>query len=82
MLILLLQIEGLIDEIDFRLQVTREEFENLNKDLFDRVKLPVENALKTSGLTLDVINQVIFRYISLHANLPDFVNDKTHLLCV
>lgn len=53
------QIEGLLDEIDFRLQVTREEFENLNKDLFDRVKGPVETALKMSGLTLDVINQVV-----------------------
>nr|ATU82895.1 secreted HSP70-like protein [Pristhesancus plagipennis] len=53
------QVEGLIDEVDFKLQVTREEFENLCSDLFDRVKNPVEQALKTSGLSIESINQVI-----------------------
>ncbi|XP_014255771.1 hypoxia up-regulated protein 1 isoform X2 [Cimex lectularius] len=53
------QVEGLLDEVDFKLQVTRDEFENLCKDLFDRVQQPIETALKTSGLTMDVISQVI-----------------------
>uniref|UniRef100_A0A1B6CKK6 Hypoxia up-regulated protein 1 n=1 Tax=Clastoptera arizonana TaxID=38151 RepID=A0A1B6CKK6_9HEMI len=53
------QIEGLIDEIDFKLQVTREEFEGLCKDLFDRIKNPIEQAIKSSGITMDVLNQVI-----------------------
>lgn len=53
------QVEGLLDEQDFKLQVTREEFEAMCSDLFDRVKGPVDQALKSSGLTLDVINHVI-----------------------
>lgn len=52
------QIEGLIDEIDFKLQVTREQFEELCSDLFDRVRGPVEQALKASGLTMEIISQV------------------------
>lgn len=43
------QIEGLLDEKDFRLQVTREKFEELCQDLFERVANPVKTALETSG---------------------------------
>jgi hypoxia up-regulated 1 len=46
------QVEGLIDEIDFKHRVTREEFENLCADLFQRVKRPVEEVLNTSGIAL------------------------------
>ncbi|XP_072153821.1 hypoxia up-regulated protein 1 isoform X2 [Bemisia tabaci] len=53
------QIEGLLEGIDFRLKVTREEFEKLCADLFDRVKAPVEKALKMSGLTTDILNAVV-----------------------
>ncbi|KAK6642072.1 hypothetical protein RUM44_013795 [Polyplax serrata] len=53
------QVEGLLDEEDFKLLVTREELENMCKDLFDRVKDPILQALKTSGITMDIINQVI-----------------------
>lgn len=52
------QIEGLLDEQDFRLQVTREKFEELCKDLFERSVAPLEQALNNSGLNLSVINQV------------------------
>lgn len=44
------QIEGLIDEVDFRLQVTREKLEQLCIDLFERVANPIKIALKTSGI--------------------------------
>ncbi|XP_043786796.1 hypoxia up-regulated protein 1 isoform X2 [Apis laboriosa] len=53
------QIEGLIDEVDFRLQVTREKLEHLCTDLFERVANPIKIALKTSGLTMDAISQVV-----------------------
>jgi hypoxia up-regulated 1 len=46
------QVEGLIDEIDFKHRITREDFENLCLDLFKRVKRPVEEVLKTSGIAL------------------------------
>ena len=44
------QIEGLIDEIDMKIKVTREEFEHMCKDLFDQIKKPVEDAIKTAGV--------------------------------
>ncbi|CAF1635358.1 unnamed protein product [Adineta ricciae] len=53
------QVEGLIDEIDFKQRITREEFENLCTDLFERVKNPVEEVLRTSGIALKDIQQVL-----------------------
>ncbi|XP_015428864.1 PREDICTED: hypoxia up-regulated protein 1 [Dufourea novaeangliae] len=53
------QIEGLIDEHDFRLQVSREKLEQLCSDVFERVADPIKMALKTSGLTMDTISQVV-----------------------
>lgn len=52
------QVEGLLDDEDFKLKVTREDFENLCTDLFDRVKSPIEQAVKMAGLSLDVVSQV------------------------
>uniref|UniRef100_A0A2M3ZZN5 Hypoxia up-regulated protein 1 n=1 Tax=Anopheles triannulatus TaxID=58253 RepID=A0A2M3ZZN5_9DIPT len=53
------QIEGLLDEQDFRLLVTREQFEKLCSDLYDRVTAPLDKALAGAGLALDVVNQVV-----------------------
>ncbi|KAI4875826.1 hypothetical protein NFI96_024442 [Prochilodus magdalenae] len=53
------QIEGLMDDIDFKAKVTRAEFEALCTDLFDRVPGPVEQALASSEMSLDEIEQVI-----------------------
>lgn len=53
------QIEGLLDEQDFKFMVTRDKFEELCKDLFERVAAPVQKAIETAGISLDVINQVI-----------------------
>ncbi|XP_011152376.1 hypoxia up-regulated protein 1 isoform X2 [Harpegnathos saltator] len=53
------QIESLIDDIDFRLQVTREKLEEICADLFERVAHPVKIALETSGLAIDVISHVV-----------------------
>lgn len=44
------QVEGLIDEIDMKIKVTREEFESICKDLFDSIKKPVEDAIKSAGV--------------------------------
>ncbi|XP_011252680.1 hypoxia up-regulated protein 1 isoform X2 [Camponotus floridanus] len=53
------QIEGLIDDIDFRMQVTREKLEEICADLFERITNPVKIALETSALTMDVISHVV-----------------------
>lgn len=53
------QIEGLLDEQDFRLLVTRDQFEELCKDLFARITAPIDKALSQAGLSLDIVNQVV-----------------------
>ncbi|XP_066245009.1 hypoxia up-regulated protein 1 [Euwallacea similis] len=53
------QIEGLLDEQDFKLLVTRDVLEGLIPDLLERVSNPVDQALKASHLTIDVVSQVV-----------------------
>ncbi|EDW43968.1 hypoxia up-regulated protein 1 [Drosophila sechellia] len=53
------QIENLIEDIDFKLPVTREKLEQICEDLWPRATKPLEEALASSHLSLDVINQVI-----------------------
>ncbi|CAF0839119.1 unnamed protein product [Didymodactylos carnosus] len=53
------QVEGLVNDIDFKHKISRDQFETICSDLFKRVKLPIEEVLKTSGITLDEIQQVI-----------------------
>ncbi|XP_063058751.1 hypoxia up-regulated protein 1 isoform X2 [Engraulis encrasicolus] len=53
------QVEGLMDDIDFKAKVTRSEFEELCLDLFDRVPGPIQDALASSEMSLDEIEQVI-----------------------
>ena len=50
--VLLPQVEGLLEDVDFRAKVTREKFEELCSDLFDRVPGPVEQALEAAGMTI------------------------------
>lgn len=60
----------MIDEKDMRIKVTREELEELCKDLFDKVVLPAQRALESSGLTIELIEQVWFKSI---INIINFV---------
>ncbi|NXE56821.1 HYOU1 protein, partial [Casuarius casuarius] len=53
------QIEGLLDDIDFKAKVSRQEFEDLCSDLFQRVPGPVQQALSSAGMNLGGIDQVI-----------------------
>ncbi|KAM9846707.1 hypoxia up-regulated protein 1 [Aulostomus maculatus] len=53
------QVEGLIDDIDFKAKVTRAEFEELCADLFERVPGPVQDALAAAEMTMDDIEHVI-----------------------
>ncbi|XP_035828013.1 hypoxia up-regulated protein 1 [Aplysia californica] len=53
------QVEGLLEEKDFRSPVTRPELEEMCQDLFERVTKPVEEALKVSEITLPEISEVI-----------------------
>lgn len=51
---LIIQVEGLLDEKDFRVQITREQFEKLNEDLFNRVKGPIQQALDAAGTCFSI----------------------------
>uniref|UniRef100_A0A8C6P2W2 Hypoxia up-regulated protein 1 n=1 Tax=Nothobranchius furzeri TaxID=105023 RepID=A0A8C6P2W2_NOTFU len=53
------QVEGLMDDIDFKAKVTRAEFENLCADLFERVPGPVQDALTVAEMKLEEIEQII-----------------------
>lgn len=53
------QVENLFEGHDFRGKVTRDEFESMCKDLFERVGSPVETALKAAAMKLDHIDSVI-----------------------
>ena len=53
------QVEGLIDDIDFKAKVSRAEFETLCSDVFERVARPVQDALTSAEMTIDELDQVI-----------------------
>ena len=46
------QVESLIDDVDLKAPVTREEFEGMCGDLFDRIAAPIQQALKSADMTL------------------------------
>jgi molecular chaperone DnaK len=47
------------ESLHLSLQLTRESFENMCKDLLDRCRSPLEQALKDAKMTPDDINQVV-----------------------
>ena len=47
-----IQIEGLLEDVDFRTKVSRDDFEELCSDLFDRVGDPVRQALQATEITM------------------------------
>ena len=49
---ILFQVEGLLEDVDFRLKVTREELDAMCSDLYDRVQEPVRQALAAADMTL------------------------------
>lgn len=53
------QIEGILDEEDFKLSVKREEFEELLTDVFERVRGPIDAALISAGMDISALDQFI-----------------------
>lgn len=54
------QIENVMNDIDFKAVVTREEFETIAADLLnERVTKPLDDVLKNSGITLSEIDSII-----------------------
>lgn len=53
------QIEGVLDDQDFRLSVSRADFEELCSDLFERVRGPIDAALISAAMDIKDLNQFI-----------------------
>lgn len=53
------QIEGLLDDIDFKAKVSRQEFEDLCSDLFRRVPGPVQQALSSAAMNMVCLRKCI-----------------------
>ncbi|VDM55865.1 unnamed protein product [Angiostrongylus costaricensis] len=75
------QIESLHEEIDMRVQVTREEFNRLIDDLLTRLVVPIEQSLKMAELQLDQIDQVVLmgagtRVPKVQEELQKFIKGK------
>jgi len=55
----LARVEGLFEEKDFKMKVTRVELTELCSDLFDRVSVPIKMALDTASMTIGDIESVM-----------------------
>ena len=53
------QIESLMDDVDFKTKVTRDELEQLCVDLFPRIARPIKDAIASAGILPDEIASVI-----------------------
>ncbi|XP_051135545.1 heat shock 70 kDa protein 17 [Andrographis paniculata] len=76
-----ISVESLYDDIDFRSTITREKFEELCGDLWDRALVPLKEVLKDSGLNVDDLYAVELiggatRVPKLQAKLQEFLGRK------
>lgn len=55
------QIEGLLDDIDFKAKISRQEFEDLCSDLFKRVPGPVQQALSSAEMNMVCLRKHIIK---------------------
>ncbi|XP_071842320.1 hypoxia up-regulated protein 1-like isoform X2 [Apostichopus japonicus] len=53
------QIEGLLDDEDFKAYVSRKEFVEMTKDFYNKIEGVIERALKSADMTLIEIDSVI-----------------------
>ncbi|SCZ94651.1 BZ3500_MvSof-1268-A1-R1_Chr12-3g04022 [Microbotryum saponariae] len=53
------RIEGLIDDIDFRTLITRDQFEQRSQELLPRFTQPIQDALLSANITIPQLESVI-----------------------
>ncbi|KAK3227333.1 hypothetical protein Dsin_007195 [Dipteronia sinensis] len=73
-----ISVESLYDDRDFRSSITREKFEELCEDLWEKSLIPIKEVLKHSGLKMDEIYAVELiggatRVPKLQAKLQEFL---------
>ncbi|CAJ1972942.1 unnamed protein product [Sphenostylis stenocarpa] len=76
-----ISVEPLHDDVDFRSTITREKFEELCQDIWEKSLLPVKKVLQHSGLSLERIYAVELiggatRVPKLQAKLQEFLGRK------
>uniref|UniRef100_A0A5B6YQL2 Heat shock 70 kDa protein 17 n=1 Tax=Davidia involucrata TaxID=16924 RepID=A0A5B6YQL2_DAVIN len=76
-----ISVESLYEDRDFRSTITREKFEELCEDLWEKSLIPVKEVLKHSGLMVDDIYAVELiggatRVPKLQAKLQEFLGRK------
>jgi len=76
-----LEIEGLVDGIDFSESLTRARFEELNLDLFKKTLAPVEKVLEDGDMSIDDIDEIVLvggstRIPKVQSLLKDKFNGK------
>lgn len=76
-----ISVESLHDDIDFRSTITREKFEELCEDIWEKSLSPVKEVLEHSGLSLEQIYAVELiggatRVPKLQAKLQEFLGRK------
>jgi len=76
-----IEIDSLIDGIDFESSMTRARFDELNEDLFQKCLLPVEKALQDAKMEKSDIDEIVLiggssRIIRIQQLLETFFNGK------
>lgn len=76
-----ISVESLYDDRDFRSTITREKFEELCNDLWEKSLFPIKEVLKNSGLKIDEIYAVELiggatRVPKLQAKIQEFIGRK------
>ena len=76
-----IEIEALMDGIDFSEGLTRAKFEELNMDLFKKTMQPLDAVLKDAGLKKENIDEVVLvggstRIPKVQAMLKEYLNGK------
>ncbi|PKI52700.1 hypothetical protein CRG98_026909 [Punica granatum] len=76
-----ISVESLYDDRDFRSTITREKFEELCADLWEKALLPVKQVLQNSGLKVDEIYALELiggatRVPKLQATLQEFIGKR------
>lgn len=75
------QVENLFEEKDFKMKVTRKEFQELCSDLFERLSNPIKMAFNSAAMTIENVESVILmgggtRIPHVQEKLTAYLNNK------
>ncbi|KAL8506878.1 hypothetical protein ACS0TY_017683 [Phlomoides rotata] len=76
-----MSVESLYDDLDFRSTISREKFEEICEDIWEKALVPIKEVLKHSGLNVDDLYAVELiggatRVPKLQAKLQEFLGRK------